>query len=128
MAWTWNISSLNRENTQVKAFGQVIFTGNYTAGGDAAGTFNTANGANTAGWPDFKPAGSVLHAELTPVGGQVSGDTSYVGVVVPVAASPVPKIKLVDAATGAEVAAGAYPAAVTASVYTTMELRFRTNL
>lgn len=128
MAWTWNINSINRENTKVEAFGQVVFSGNYTTGGDAAGTFNTANGANTAGWPDSKPAGSVLHAAQAPVGGRLSSDSGYLPVVVPVAGSPVPKIKLVNAATGTELAAGAYPAALTGSVYTTMDLRFPTNL
>ncbi len=127
MAWTFNISALPADKTQVEAFGQLQFSGNYTTGGDAAGTFNPAAGANTAGWPDFKLA-SALPASLPPIRGTVQMDGGYVAVIVPVAGSTVPKLKVINPATGNELAAGAYPAAITGAVYHTLELGYRTNL
>ncbi|HXR97000.1 MAG TPA: hypothetical protein VN709_04070 [Terriglobales bacterium] len=128
MAWTFNISALPVDRSQTEAFGQVQFSGNYTTGGDAAGTFVTAAGTNTAGWPDYKRGASQLHASRPPVRGNFQVDGGYIGVIVPVANSAVPKLKLINPATGAELAAGAYPAAITSAVYHTLELDYRVNL
>ena len=127
MAWTFNISALPPGRTQIEAFGQVQFSGSYTTGGDGSGTFNPAPGSNTAGWPDFKMASGVPASEA-PIRGQVQLDGGYLAVIVPVAGSYIPKIKVINPATGAELAAGAYPAALTGAVYSTMELDYRLNL
>ena len=128
MAWTFNISALPSEKPQVAAFGQVQFSGNYTTGGDGAGSFVTTAGANTAGWPDFKNASAILPASRTPIRGHLQIDGGYVGVIVPVAGTSMPKLKLIDATTGSELAAGAYPASLTAAVYHSLELDYRVNL
>ncbi|HXE30745.1 MAG TPA: hypothetical protein VN515_02965 [Terriglobales bacterium] len=128
MAWTFNISALPSGKTQIEAFGQVQFSGNYTTGGDGSGTFVTTAGANTAGWPDFKPGDSVLHAGRPPVRGSFQVDGGYIGVIVPVAGSAIPKLKLINPATGSELAAGAYPGAITGAVYHSLELDYRINL
>ena len=127
MAWTFNISALASERTQMRAFGQVQFSGSYTTGGDGGGTFVTTPGANTAGWPEFKNAGA-LTASLPPVQGQFQMDGGYVGVVVPAANTTVPKLKIINPATGTELAAGAYPAAITGAVYHSLDLGYRINL
>lgn len=127
MAWTFNISALASERTHVRAFGQVQFSGNYTTGGDGSGTFVTTPGANTAGWPEANNSAG-LPASLPPILGHLQMDGGYVGVIVPAANTTVPKLKVINPATGAELAAGAYPAAITGAVYHTLDLGFRTNL
>lgn len=127
MAWTFNISALASERTQLRAFGQVQFSGSYTTGGDGSGTFVTTPGANTAGWPDFNTGGG-LPASLPPVDGTFLMDGGYVGVIVPAANTTVPKLKIINPATGSELAAGAYPAAITGAVYHTLNLGYRINL
>lgn len=128
MAWAFNISAMAEGETQVEAFGQVQFSGSYATGGDGAGAFVTTPGANTAGWPDFKPGASVLHAARAPIRANFQVDGGYIGVVVPVAGSAIPKLKLINPATNSELAAGAYPAAITAAVYHSLELDYRKNL
>lgn len=128
MAWTFNISALPSDHQQVEAFGQVQFSGSYSTGGDGGGTFVTTPGANTAGWPDFKPGESGLHAARAPIRGNLQVDGGYIGVVVPVPGSFIPKLKLINPATGAELASGAYPAAITSAVYHSLELDYRKNL
>lgn len=127
MAWTFNISALASERTVLRAFGQVQFSGSYTTGGDGSGSFVTSPGANTAGWPDYKNAAG-LPASLPPVQGQFQMDGGYVGVIVPAAGSTVPKLKVINPATGSELAAGAYPVAITGAVYHSLDLSYRTNL
>lgn len=129
MAWTFNMSALIGDGkNQVEAFGQVQFSGSYSTGGDGSGTIVATPGANTAGWPDFHRASSVLHASRAPIRGNFQVDGGYIGVIVPVANSAIPKLKLINPATGAELAAGAYPAAITGAVYHSLELDYRVNL
>jgi hypothetical protein len=139
MAWTWNISAVVAGEQEIEVFGQVLFSGNYTTGGDNGGTLVTTNGANTAGWPDVKFFESVLHATRPAHLGNIqiemgAGASNGVNaVIVPVAASSIPKIKLFRADTGAELGNNAaYSAAtsgnISASVYSSMQLNYRKNL
>lgn len=129
MPWTFNISALAGDGkNQVEAFGQVQFSGSYTTGGDGSGTFIATPGANTAGWPDWHPNESALHASRAPIRGNFQVDGGYIGVIVPVAGSPTPKLKLINPSNNSELAAGAYPAAITGAVYHSLELDYRLNL
>ncbi len=124
MAWSYNISSLIPSGNTINVFGQLQFSGSYTTGGDAAGAFNI--GGNTAGLPQFTLTSGV-HAALPPTEYNVQLDGGYLGVVIPGAGAAL-KIKVINPATGAELAAGAYPAALTSAVYHTMQLAYLKNL
>jgi hypothetical protein len=128
MAWTMNINSILPGEDEIVIAGQLVFSSSYSTGGDGSGTFVTTNGANTAGWPDVKPFESVVHATRTPHNGNVQFDGGWIAVIVPVASNPIPKIKIINPSTQAELSAGAYPASITGATYHFMQLNYRKNL
>ncbi|HZT73630.1 MAG TPA: hypothetical protein VE996_08285 [Terriglobales bacterium] len=127
MPWTFNLSSLTEGERDLAVFGQLSFSGSYATGGDS-GSF--VIGGNTIGWPDWRPGASALHAALPPIAAQVALDGGYTATVAPAASGSASfKIKIVDPATHSELAAAAYPAALTgAGALHTLALRYRKNL
>jgi hypothetical protein len=125
MAWTLYLSSIVRSDTTTEAFGQLQFSGNYTTGGDAAGTVQV--GGNTAGLPQYTQT-SKLHASLPAIMYNLQIDGGYMGVIVPGTGATNFKIKLINPSTGAELASGAYPAALTSAIYHTLGLNYLSNL
>lgn len=125
MAWTLKVSAINQGDPLLEVFGQLVFSGNYTTGGDNGGTFD-ASGDAGAGWTNFLNE-SAVHAGRPPVKGNLQFDAGYWAVLVPVAGQPLPKIKIYSG-NGVELAAGAYPAAITGAAQHTMELDYKKNL
>lgn len=139
MAWTYIITAIEDGGEYLKTFGQILFTGTYATGGDVSGTFafdlGTAgvNGTthNTAGMPVWQFGQSALHATQPPFVWDLNVESGYIAVLVPAAAATATAtnfgIKWLDPATKGEIAAGAYPAAITGAVYNTLELRYKKN-
>ncbi len=125
MPWTYAINSITHSDTTQEIFGQLQFSGNYTAGGDAAGAIKL--GGNTAGLPQFLPV-SALHAGAPPLANTVQLDGGYLGVLVPGSGPENFKLKVINPATNAELVAGAYPASLTAALYSTLRLTYLKNL
>lgn len=124
MAWTLTLSSILPSDSAIAVFGQLAFSGNYTAGGDT-GTLQT--GANTAGLYSHM-ATSSLHADRPPVSFNVQLDGGYIGVLIPGNGPSNFKLKVLNPASGSELAAGAYPAALTGAVQHTLGLVYLRNL
>lgn len=137
MAISLRITSIVEEDRYVSVFGQLIFTGNYVAGGDslanAAGAvapeiLPPSGPANTASMPVFLNGQTAAHVTRQPFVWNVAIESGYNPVLVPGAGSFNFKIKLFDPSTKAELAAGAYPASVIAAVFNTIELRYKKNI
>jgi hypothetical protein len=121
----------------VAFFGQLVFTGNYPAGGDvllnAAGAaapeiFPPSGPANTASMPVFLLGQTSMHVSRQPIVWNVQIESGYNPVLVPGLGAFNFKIKLFDPATKAELAAGAYPASVLAAVFNTLEVSWKKNV
>ncbi len=125
MAWTYCINSITHSDTTSEVSGQLQFSGNYSTGGDAAGGFQI--GGNTAGLPQFFQT-AALHAGQPPLAATLQLDGGYLGVFVPGAGPSNFKLKVINPATNAELAAGAYPAALTAALYHTLRLSYLKNI
>lgn len=125
MAWTWNVTKIVRREQEIDVFGSLSFTGSYVSGGDAGGSLLIGNG--TAGWPQWTPQESGLHATLPPTEGNLQLDGGYTGSIVPGSAVLPARVKIYTAA-AAELTAGAYPAAVTGATQHTLRLTYRKNL
>lgn len=126
MAWTLTISALTRGETTIDVFGAVSVSGDYATGGDGGAAF--AYGANPSGFSQFL-AESVLHAGQAPISGSVDLGHGYEGKFL--FAQPwftMPALKIYDSSTGAELAAGAYPAALTGATDLQAELRYLKNV
>lgn len=122
MAWTLTVSAITRGETTMDVFGSLAFSGDYATGGDAAGSF--AYGPNASGFARFL-AESVVHAGQMPVSGRVDLGNGYTGQLVPSAgAGNLPAIRIWVSSSGAELAAGAYPAALTGAANDQAELRY----
>lgn len=123
MPWVFNVTKIERRERTIEAFGSLVFSGSYTAGGDATGSM--VLGGGVGGWPQSAPDQSELHADRPPLSGTVMPDEGYAGVIVPAASGALPaKLKLYSAA-GTELAAGAYPAAISGATQHTMSLVYR---
>ncbi len=107
-------------------FGSIAFSGDYTAGGDNGG-FPFAYGENSQPFSRLL-MDSVLHAGQAPLSGRVDLGHGYEGKWAPLAGDVVPGIQIYVAATGAELAAGAYPAALTGATDCQGELRYAKNI
>lgn len=125
MAWTYHISSITSNDSTVEVFGQLQFSGSYTTGGDASGSFQI--GGATAGFPQFLQT-SALHAGQAPVRYSMQLDGGYRGVLAPGSGPSNFKLKLFDAATGAELSAAAYPAGVTSATLHALSLSYVKNV
>ncbi len=126
MAWTWNVTKIVRREQEIDVFGSLTFSGSYATGGDAGGTLVVGSGA--AGWPQWNPQESVLHAGLPATEGTLQLDDGYSGVIVPGSSGPLPaKIKIYSAA-GTELAAGAYPGGFSGATQHTLRQTYRKNL
>ncbi len=126
MSWTLTVSALTRGEQTLEAFGSLSFSGAYTTGGDAPGAL--AYGANSAGFPQLRME-SVVHAGQMPISGRVDLGSGYQGQFVPAAGTGIlPAIKIFVAATGAELAAGAYPAALTGGTSAQASLNYAKNV
>lgn len=125
MAWTYRISSITSHDATVGVFGQLQFSGNYSTGGDASGTFQI--GGATAGFPQFLQTGT-LHAGQSPLSYALQLDGGYRGVLSPGSGPSNFKLKLFDTATGAELSAAAYPAGITAGTLHVLSLSYAKNL
>lgn len=121
MPYTLTISSITRGETTMDVFGSLGFSGSYTSGGDPDATF--AYGPNAKPFSQFL-AESVLHAGQPPLSGRVDLGHGYEGKWLPVAGDVMPEIQIYVASTGAELAAGAYPAALTGATDLQGELRY----
>jgi hypothetical protein len=137
MALSFRVTSYVEEDRYISVFGQLVFTGNYSTGGDSL--LNTAGNvapeilppglpANTASMPVFLNGQTAVHASRPPLVWNVAIESGYNPVLVPGSGPFNFKVKLFDPATKAELAAGAYPAAVTAAVFNTLELRYKKNI
>lgn len=126
MSWTLTVSALTRGEQTINAFGSLAFAGNYTSGGDAAGALGY--GANTAGFPQLRME-SVIHAGQMPISGRVDLGNGYQGQFLPSGGAGIlPALKIFVAATGAELAAGAYPAALTGASSAQASLTYAKNI
>lgn len=125
MAWTYLISSITPNESTTEVFGQLQFSGSYTTGGDASGAFQI--GGATAGYPQFRQT-SALHAGQAPLSYNMQLDAGYRGVLVPGSGPSNFKLKLFDLATGAELAAAAYPAGLTGATQHTLGLKYVKNV
>lgn len=125
MAWTYRISSITSNDATTEVFGQLQFSGSYTTGGDASGTFQS--GGSTAGFPQFMQT-SAVHAGQAPLRYSMQLDGGYRGVLAPGSGPSNFKLKLFDAATGAELSPAAYPAGVTSATLHTLSLSYAKNL
>lgn len=119
MAWTFNITKAERRERTIEYFGSLTFTGNYATGGDGPGTFTWAGGVG--GWPEWAPDVSALHADIAPVSGVIHGPAGYTASIIPGSGPTNAKIKIYSAV-GTELAAGAYPAAITGATDATLAL------
>lgn len=137
MSISYRITSIVEEDRYVSVFGQIIFTGNYVAGGDSLSNAAAAvapeilppsGPANTASMPVFLNGQTAIHVSRQPIVWNVAIESGYNPVLVPGSGSFNFKIKLFDPSTKAELGAGAYPASVTGGVYNTLELRFKKNV
>lgn len=126
MPWTLTISALTRGETTIDVFGSLAFNGDYTAGGDEGG-FPFAYGNNSQPFAGLRME-SVLHAGQAPLSGRVDLGHGYEGKWVPIAGDVVPALKIYVSSTGAELAAGAYPAALTGATDLQGELRYAKNI
>lgn len=125
MAWSYLINSLTHSDTTLEVSGQLQFSGSYVAGGDPSGGFQF--GGNTAGLPQFFQT-SALHSAQPPLAATVQLDGGYLGIFVPGVGPSSFKLKVINPATNAELAAGAYPAALTAALYHTLRLSYLKNI
>lgn len=125
MAWTWNITKIVRREQELDVFGSLTFSGNYATGGDAGGA--EVVGSGVAGWPQWNPQESVVHATLPPTEGNLQLDGGYTGSIIPGSGVLPAKIKIYSAA-ATELVAGAYPAAITGGTQHTLRLTYRKNL
>lgn len=136
MAWTWIITKLDDEGEFLKAFGQILFSGNYVQGGDAVGTIVLDKGTagvsgvstNSAGIPVFLSGQTSIHATRSPFSWNIQVESGYNPVFIPGSTALNFKIKFWDPSTKAELGAGAYPAALTGAVFNTLEVAFKRNI
>ena len=137
MAISLRVTSIVEEDRYLSVFGQLIFTGNYAAGGDilnnAANTQNPeilppGGPGNTASMPVFLNGQTGVHVSRQPFVWNVAIESGYNPVLVPGNGPFNFKVKLFDPSTKAELAAGAYPASVIAAVFNTIELRYKKNI
>jgi len=125
MAWTYRISAITSHDSTTEVFGQLQFSGSYSTGGDASGAFQI--GGATSGFSQLMQT-SALHAGQAPVAYSMQLDDGYRGVLVPGSGPSNFKLKLFDAATGAELSAAAYPAGVSSAAQHTLKLAYAKNL
>lgn len=127
MAWTLKASLVDDEGEFLKVFGQLVFSGNYSTGGDGSGTFDFT-GVNTASLPVFLSGQTQLHAARGPFEYSVNLEGGFQAVVIPGTAPGNTKIKIWVTSTGAELAAGAYPAGITGNVFHSLMFKFKKNI
>lgn len=130
------ITTIDDEGEFLSLFGQVLFTGNYPAGGDVPtvvldqGT-NGVSGTsrNTAGLPVFLSGQTGVHATRPPYKFNIQMEAGLYTSAIIVGTSALNfKIKQIVVSTGAELAAGAYPATLTGAVYNFIELKLKKNI
>ena len=137
MAWNFIVTSIRESDRYTSVFGQLLFTGNYTTGGDASGTVALDLGTNgvagttknTAALPVFLGGQTNVRATRPALEQNVQIESGYAAVLVPNGTGPFTfKIKIIDPATKAELAAGAYPAAITGAVFNYLTMEYKKNL
>jgi hypothetical protein len=126
MAVAFRVTSIIESDRFVSLFGQVLFTGNYTTGGDTV-TFDFVT-ANTANLPVFLDGQTALHASRPPMKYNIQIESGFTAVVVPGTSATGFKFKVWDPSTKAEIAAGAYNAAITAAVFNFLEVDYKKNI
>ena|ERR1700688_401695 len=136
MAWKLNVSRLDDEGEFLSLFGQLVFSGVYATGGDGVGSFDFT-GVNTALLPVFLSGQTALHATRAAFEYSINFEAGFTGVIAGNLASPgTPggmKIKIWNTTTGAELAAGAYPAGggtgnIIGNPYHSAMFKFKKNL
>lgn len=136
MSWTWIITKIDDEGEFLKAFGQILFSGNYVTGGDGVGTVVLDKGtagvsgvtANSAGMPVFLSGQTGLRTTRPPFSWNIQVESGYNPVLIAGSSATNFKIKFWDPATKAELAAGGYPAALTGAVFNTLEVAYKKNI
>ena len=139
MAVTWIVTKIDDEGDFLSVFGQLLFSNtptNYPTGGDGALTVNLDRGTagtngvdrNTAGLPVYLKGQTKIHATLPAHEFNIQSESgTHIPVFVVGTGALNFKIKQIVTATGAELAAGAYPASVTGAVFNYLTLKFKKN-
>jgi hypothetical protein len=136
MAWKLNVSRLDDEGEFLSLFGQLVFSGVYATGGDGVGSFDFT-GVNTALLPVFLSGQTQLHATRSAFEYSINFEAGFTGVIAGNLNTPgTPtgmKLKIWNTTTGAELAAGAYPAGggtgnIIGNPYHSAMFKFKKNL
>jgi len=136
MAVQFIVTKLDDEGEFLNVFGQLLFTGNYMAGGEvptvaldigSAGVVGTNK--NTASLPVFLTGQTAIHATRPPHEINIQSEAgTHIPVLIPGTSALNFKIKQIVVSTGAELAAGAYPAAITGAIFNYLMLKFKKNI
>lgn len=138
MAISFRVTAVTEKGDFVAYFGQLIFTGNYSTGGDslvnAAGAtapeaFPPGTPGNTASLAVFLLGQTNARVTRPPITFNIQTESGlYTPVLIPGTTAFNFKIKQVVVATGNELAAGAYPAAITGAVFNYLEIAYKKNI